>query len=396
MELEPSHLPTFSPFNRQKLMKTKTIITLSTALAILTFLVSCEDNNSSQVAPQALPVQVASPLQKSIIEYAHFTGRLEAVEMVEVKPRVSGYIKSIHFEEGEKVAKGDLLYVIDPRPFQAQVNRLKAQQKQEEAALSLAQANLKRAEKLIEGRAISQEEVDIRQSEALQAEADLAAAKAELEAAELELGFTQVIAPIYGIADRHIVTVGNLVSGDVTELTTIVPHDPIYAYYEIDERSFLAGVRRYFDGESPGRGSNVNIPAFLGLDDEEGYPHEGVIDFAANQLDPDTATITIRALFQNENEFLTPGLFARIRVPVSQERERILIPDTAIGTDQNIKYVWVVGENNVPERRILELGPKHKGYRIVQSGLDTSDSFVVKGIQFIRPGITLDPQETEI
>ncbi|MEM6899778.1 MAG: efflux RND transporter periplasmic adaptor subunit [Pseudomonadota bacterium] len=374
----------------------KTHTTLFLFLPAVAFLTACGDREQKTPQPQALPVQVAAPLQKPVIEYAYFTGRLEAVEMVEVKPRVSGYIESVHFEEGEKVNKGDLLFVIDTRPFQAQVNRLKAQLQQEEAALSLAQANLKRAERLIEGRAISQEEADIRRSEALQAEADLAAAKAELEAAELDLSFTQVTAPIYGIADRFEATAGNLVTGDITTLTTIVPHDPIYAYYEIDERSFLAGVRRYFDGESPGRGSDIRIPAYLGLDDEEGFPHEGVIDFAANQLDPNTATITIRALFENDNEFLTPGLFARIRVPISQEKDRILIPDTAIGTDQNIKYVWVVGEDNRPERRILELGPRHEGYRIVHSGLSIEDTFVVKGIQFIRPGVTLDPQPTEI
>ncbi|MEO0509894.1 MAG: efflux RND transporter periplasmic adaptor subunit [Verrucomicrobiota bacterium] len=374
----------------------KTLTTLTITLPLIALLTGCGKKESVQQAPQALPVQVAAPLQKPVIEYAQFTGRLEAVEMVEVKPRVSGYIESVNFEEGEKVSKGDLLFIIDPRPFQAQVNRLKAQLQQQEAALSLAQANLKRAESLIEVAAISQEEADIRRSESLQAEADLAAAKAELEAAELDLSFTQIMAPIDGIADRFQATTGNLVTGDVTTLTTIVPHDPIYAYYEIDERSFLAGVRRYFDGESPGRGSDVQIPAYLGLDDEDGFPHEGIIDFASNQLDPDTATITIRALFENENEFLTPGLFARIRVPVSREKERILIPDTAIGTDQNLKYVWVVSEGNTPERRIIELGPKHEGYRIVHKGLSQEDRFVVKGIQFIRPGVTLDPQETQI
>lgn len=378
-------------------MKTKHILLL--ALPLFSLLAACSktDQSATQQAPQALPVQVAYPLKKSVIEYTDFTGRLEAVEMVDVKPRVSGYIDSIHFREGQKIKKGDLLFVIDSRPFQAQVNRFKAQVTQAESALALANSNLRRSQKLIQTRAISQEEADIRENEALQAEADLAAAQAELEAVALDLNFTKVTAPIDGIADRHFVTVGNLVTGDVSSLTTLVPHDPIYAYYEVDERSFLLGVRRFFDGKSPGRGGNTaSIPAYLGLDDEEGHPHEGVIDFASNQLNPNTATITVRALFENDDEFLTPGLFARIRVPISKEKERILIPDTAIGSDQSIKYVWVVTAENTPERRILELGPKHEGYRIVHSGLTTEDRIVVNGIQFIRPNAILNPQEVKI
>ena len=367
-------------------------------LMLLSFLLltACERKQTSSEGQQALSVPVANPIELELTEYADYTGRLEAVEMVDVKPRVSGYIKSIHFKEGQKVQKGDLLFVIDPRPFQAQVNRLKAQVAQAEAALKLANANKKRAERLIESRAISEEEVDIRESEAYQAKADLEAAQAELEAAELDLGFTQVIAPINGIADRHFVTLGNLVTGDLTSLTTIIPHAPIHAYYEVDERAFLRGVRAYFEGDQPGRGSGVKIPAYLGLDDETGFPHEGFIDFASNRIDPDTATITIRALFENKNEFLTPGLFARIRVPVSKKRKRILIPDTSIASDQAIRYVWVVGADNTPERRQIELGPQHENYRIIRSGLTTEDRIVTSGIQYIRPGITLNPQPTEI
>ena len=359
-------------------------------------LAACGSKQQREEGPQALSVPVANPIELELTEYEDYTGRLEAVEIVDVKPRVSGYIKSIHFREGQKVQKGDLLFVIDPRPFQAQVNRLKAQVAQTEAALNLARANKNRAERLIESRAISQEEIDIRESEAYQAQADLEAAQAELKAAELDLGFTQIIAPIDGIADRYFVTLGNLVTGDLTSLTTIMPHAPIHAYYEVDEGSFLRGVRAYFEGDQPGRGSGVKIPAYLGLDDEEGFPHEGFIDFASNQIDPDTATITIRALFENKNEFLTPGLFARIRVPVSKKKKRILIPDTSIASDQAIRYVWVVGADNTPERRQIELGPRHENYRIIRSGLTIKDRIVISGIQFMRPGISLDPQSTEI
>lgn len=373
----------------------KPITRALSAFALVAVLAGCNQESNqvnSAAAPAALPVPVASPTVQNIAEYADYTGRLEAVEMVDVRPRVSGYIESIHFTEGQKVKAGDLLYVIDARPFQAQVNRLKAQVTQAEAALSLANANLKRAQKLIEVNAISQEEADIRSSEALQAEADVAAAIASLEAANLDLEFTQVIAPIDGIADLRKVTVGNLVVASVTELTTIVPHNPIYAYYEVDERAFLRSVRRYFKGEVAGRGEGAEIPAWLGLDDEEGCPHEGVINFSSNQLNPNTATLTVRALFQNEDEFLTPGLFARIRVATTDKADRILIPDTAVGTDQTIKYVWALKPDNSVERRTLELGPTHEGLRIVRSGLTTEDRVIVSGIQFIRPGMTVDPQ----
>ncbi len=346
--------------------------------------------------PGKLSVPVASVRYEPVTEYAEYTGRLEPLEMVEIRPRVSGHIESIHFKEGNKVKKGDLLFVIDPRPFTAQVNRLKAVVSQAEATESLAQANLRRAESLIADKAISQEEADIRRSEALRASADLEAAEADLAIAELDLEFTRVASPIDGITDRHQVTVGNLVYGgqqNATLLTTVVPHSPIYAYYEVDERSFLRNVRRYFEGQAPGRGSESVIPAYLGLDDEDGFPHEGEVNFASNQLDPNTATITVRAVFENESEFLTPGLFARIRTPVSEGQESILIPDSAVGTNQTQRFVWVVLPDNSLEQRRIELGPKYEGLRIVREGLQPKERIAINGIMFLRPGMTVDPVE---
>lgn len=372
-------------------MKTHQLIPM---LAIAAFIVVGCSKKEAPPAPPPPPVTVAKPIMKKVAEWAKYTGRLEAVEMVEVRPRVSGFIDSVHYNEGQKVKAGDLLFIIDPRPFEAKVNRLKAQLTQAEAALSLAQANLKRAERLIESNAISQEDADIRKSEALQAEADLAAAEAELKLAELDLGFTRVTAPIDGIADRHEVTVGNVVNGEsvnATLLTTIVPHDPIYAYFEVDERSFLRNVRRYFEGELPGRGKG-SIPVEMGLADEEGFPFKGETNFASNQLDRDTATLTVRAIFQNPDEFLTPGLFCRLRTQSSKEKDTILIPDSAVGSDQTLRYVWVIGENNLAERRTVELGPKHEGLRIVRTGLTTDETIVINGIQFVRPGAPVTPQ----
>ncbi|MGF1483349.1 MAG: efflux RND transporter periplasmic adaptor subunit [Opitutales bacterium] len=357
---------------------------------------------SGEEAPASPPpptVTVATPLSQEITEYSDYTGRLEAVEQVDVRPRVSGYIDSVHFEEGEKVDAGALLFVIDPRPFEAEVNRRKARVSQAKAALSLAKANLNRANELIQSNAISREEVDIRESESLQAEADVQAAKAELESAELDLSFTRVTAPIAGIADRHLVTPGNLVTGEAlnaTLLTTIVPHDPIFAYFEIDERAVLRNVRLYMEGQRPGRSDEVEVPALLGLDDEDDFPRRGIIDFAGNQLDADTATLTLRAIFENDDEFLTPGLFARIRVPELQARQALLIPDEAIGSDQALRYVWVVGADNTVERRTIQIGPLHEGLRVVRSGLQVDERIIIKGIQRVRPGATVNPQEGQV
>lgn len=371
-------------------MKAQNTLALFTIATAATFALSGCSESESAAAPQAPTVTVATPQVKEVTEWSEYTGRLEAVETVEVRPRVSGYIDSIRFAEGQKVKAGDLLAIIDPRPFQAQVNRLKAQVAQAEAAQQLAETNLTRAKRLIENRAISQEELDVRSSESRQTEADLEAAKAELAAAQLDLDFTRVTAPIDGIVDRHLITAGNLVDPS-TMLTTIVPHSPIYAYFEVDERSFLRDLRRH--GST--LGSSGSVRAEMGLDDEQGFPHEGVINFTGNQLNPNTATITLRALFKNEDEFLTPGLFARVRIPAGKPDDALLIPDAAIGSDQSLKYVWVIGKDNLPERRTLELGPKFEGKRIVRSGLQADDQIVVNGIQYVRPGAPVNPVEAE-
>ncbi|MGE9297236.1 MAG: efflux RND transporter periplasmic adaptor subunit, partial [Puniceicoccales bacterium] len=277
----------------------------------------------------------------------------------------------------------------------AQVNQRKAQVSQAEAQMSLADANKLRAERLIESDAISEEELDIRRSQQLQAQADLEAAKASLEAAELDLSFTRVTAPIEGIADRYFVTEGNLVTGEnqsATLLTTIVPHNPIYAVFEVDERSFLKNLRSYFNGNYPGRSETGAIPAYLGLDGEEGYPREGSINFASNRLDPGTATLTVRAIFDNDDGFMTPGLFARIRVPQSKEKDGILIPQEAVGASQSIRYVWVVKDDNTVAQRQIKLGPVIDGMRLVNEGLEGDETIIISGIQFVQPGAPVNPQ----
>ncbi len=366
--------------------------------ALLLTVIGCEKRPEAPARP-APSVTVAQPVSERLIEWNEYTARLAAVEAVEIRPRVSGYIDSVHFTEGERVAEGDLLFSIDPRPFVAEVNRAKAGLAQANAAASLGRANLKRAIELARTQVISKEEADIRQSESLQADADVEEARANLDAATLQLDYTKISAPISGIAGRYLVTRGNLIqggSGQGTLLTTVVPHDPIYAYFETDEAAVLSSIRRFFEGKIAGRGEEGSRPIEMELADETDFPRRGEVDFIDNQLDTDTATLLIRGKFENDNFLLTPGMFARVRVPASDEYDAILIPDEAIGADLSQRFVWVLGEDNKVERRTVELGPHHQKLRIVRSGLSTDDQLVIRGTQTLRPGTEVKPEEGRI
>lgn len=382
-------------------MKLKTRKWLSCLIAAM-LLAGCGGDNES--GPQggqmnAPVVTVATPLEATITLWEEYTGRLEATESVQIRPRVSGYIESIHFTEGQEVQSGDLLYVIDPRPFEAVVSQATAAVQQSEAAKSLADANLKRAEQLIADNAIAREEADIRSSEALQAAADLEAARASLRRAELDLEFTRVTAPITGIAGRRLVTKGNLVSGEIasasTVLTSIVPHDPIYAIFEIDERAFLRGVRRFFEGKSPGRGGEP-IPVELNLVDETDFPHKGIVDFVDNQLDPNSATMLVRGLFENDNKLLTPGQFARVRVAAGDPKTYFLLPDRALVTDQNLTFVWAIQDDGTVNRKVIRPGPLYQGLRVVFDGLSSADQVVIEGGMLLQPGIPVQTKSGTI
>lgn len=357
-------------------------------------------NGDAQGEPPKPTVTVATPLKERITEWQVFTGRLDSVSDVEIRARVSGYLEKVHFKDGEIVQKGDLLFTIDQRPFRAEVARAEASVAQSEAALRLAESNLVRAQQLIEANAISRQDFDLRQSEAEQAAANVQAARAQLTQAELDLSYTEIHAPIQGVAGAHEVTEGNLISGGAvgsTLLTTIVPHRPIYAYFEIDEASALANVRRVMAGKMPGRGeANGGMPIEMQLRDETGFPHRGVFDFVDNRLDRETATLRARARFENEDRFLTPGLFVRVRMQVSDEYEAILIPDQAVGTLQSKSYVWVIGEDGIAERQTIRTGPLHEGMRIVREGLDGSERVAIAGLQMIRPGSPVNVEEESI
>jgi RND family efflux transporter MFP subunit len=368
------------------------------AAAILAGLL-CACQKPSRPAPPPPGVTVANPLQKEITDWNEYTGRLTAVESVEVRPRVSGHIASIHFVEGQEVKEGALLFVIDKRPFEAEVNRAEARLSQAKAAQSLANANLERAKKLASTQVISKEEADVRVSEAMQADADVEQAIAQLDSAKLQLGFTDVRSPITGIASRHIVTRGNVVqggSGEGTLLTTVVPHNPIYVYFEADEAAVISAIRRYFEGTQPGRGERASRPVEMQLADEKNFPHKGEIDFVDNQLDPTSNTLEMRGRFENADRFFTPGMFARVRVPAGDPQQALLVPEEAVVSDLTARFLWVLKPDGTVERTPVELGGRHGNLRVVRNGLAAEDKVVIKGVQTLRPGTKVTPHEDSI
>jgi RND family efflux transporter MFP subunit len=344
-------------------------------------------------------VKVVQPLVREITEWDEFTARLEAVDSVEVRPRVGGYLESIHFRDGAMVKKGDLLFSIDPRPYAAVLRRAEADRAVAIARLALARKNYERAADLVASRAISVEESDIRESSGRQAEASLHETEAAVEAARLDVEFTQVSAPISGRVGRKLVTEGNLITGGPgsqgTLLTTIVSLDPIYAYFEADEGSLLKYTRLARTGERLSSRDYKN-PVYIGLADERGFPREGFMDFVDNQVDRGTGTIVGRAVLPNSDLSLTPGLFARLRLPGSGRYRATLLPDEAIASDQSQKYVFVVDQERKARYQPVKIGPLVDGLRVVREGVAAEDWVVVAGLQRARPGLVVDAQRDTI
>jgi len=332
-------------------------------------------------------------IQKRIKDWDDFTGRLEAVESVEVRPRVSGYIDKVAYVEGKSVKQGDLLFVIDPRPYKADHDRAAADLARLLTARDLSTTELQRVQKLQASGAVSQEELDERGSSLAQAEANVAGARAALETAALNLGFTRVTSPIDGRVGRAEVTRGNLVTGGNnggTVLTTLVSVDPIYMYFDADEEAYLRYNQLAREGLRPSSRDAEN-PVQLGLANEEGWPHLGLMDFVDNQLNPTTGTIRARAVFDNKEGYFTPGMFARIRLLGSGEYEALLIEDRAVGTDQSQKFVFVVGADNKVEYRAVKLGRLVDGLRVVRDGVKAGETIIVNGLQRVRPGAPVTP-----
>lgn len=370
-------------------------------LAAGVFLIACDRQPgvmtpSDAGAPPA--VSVATPVLKEIVEWDEYTARLDAVEEVEIRARISGYLETVLFQEGAMVTEGDLLFLIDPRPFEAELRQRVAELNQAEAAAANARAQFRRAQRLRETNSISEEEYQIRSTASLGADADVQSAQAAVDVAQLNLQYTEVRAPISGRISRPFVTEGNLVhggTGDAALLTRIVSLDPIHAYFEASERAYLKYVRLSRSGQRPSSRDARN-PVFLRLADEDGFSHRGYMDFVDNLLDPNTGTMTGRALVANPDGLLAPGMFARLRLPGSGIQESLLIPDAAIGSDQTQKFVYVVGDGDLVSYRAIEIGPIVHGLRVVRRGLGPDDRIVVSGLQRVRPGAAVAPEPGEI
>jgi len=348
----------------------------------------------AQSAPPPPQVSVAKVLERRVKDWDEFTGRMQAVETVEIRPRVSGYIDKVAFREGGQVKSGDLLFIIDPRPYQAEADRAAADLKRYKTSLDLARIELARVQRLKDSGAVSEEELDERKSTVAQAEANSAGSAAALEAARLNLNFTRVTSPIAGRVSRAEVTRGNLVTGGTnggTLLTSVVSMDPMYLYFEGDEQAYLRYGQMARNGERPSSRDSAN-PVRVGLANEDGFPHTGKVDFVDNQLNPQTGTIRARAVLDNKDGMYTPGMFARVQLLGSSEYSAILIDDRAVNTDQNQKYVFVLGANNQVEYRRIKLGRVIDGLRIVREGLKAGDVIVVNGAQRAHPGLTVTPQ----
>jgi len=400
------------------------------AICILGCLAGCAKPEAPPPAP-AIEVVTTVPVKTPLVEWDEYVGRLEPIEFVEVRARVSGYLMSTNFKEGQIVKTGDLLCVIDPRPFEAEVRRAhseirransqvkqananviqaEAEVQVAQARYELAQKQLERSRILVRQNAVSQDDFDIRQSEVSQSEANLKAmvaqaelartqvtcamamvgsAETSLAIAELNLAYTQVKSPIDGRVSSRLVTEGNVISGGGTEstlITTIVSLDPIYCVFDADEQAYLKYVRLAKEGKL-GSSREVKHPVYVGLADEAGeFPHQGHMDFVDNRLDQETGTMRCRAILPNTDLSLTPGLFARIRLPGSEQYEAVMIPDLTVGTDQSEKFVFVVEQDNTIRRQVVQLGSLVRGLRIVRSGLDGSENIVLRGLQRVRPG----------
>lgn len=356
---------------------------------------------SEPAAPSPPPpeVDVARPVVREITEWDDYTGRLSAIDAVEVRPRVSGYLESVHFKEGQVVEKGDLLFVIDPRPFRAALDAAEAEVRGAQARFERVANDARRAESLVREDAVSVEEFDRRSKIALEARNALAAARARMDNAKLDVEFTEVRAPIDGRTSNYVVTVGNLIhggaSGQATLLTTVVSLDPIYCYFEASEQDYLKYTRLAAAGSRTSSRDRPN-PVRVSLGDETDFSHQGVMDFVDNRIDPLTATIRARAVLSNPDGLLIPGQFVRLRLLGETRPGAVLVPDASIGTDQSNRTVYVVDAENRVTLRTVRIGRLVDGLRVVLSGLDGSEDIVVNGLQRIRPGAPITPNRVDL
>jgi RND family efflux transporter MFP subunit len=358
----------------------------------------CKRAPEENHAPAPAPVSVSCPVQREVTDYAEFTARTAAVESVEVRARVWGYLEKVNFKEGALVRKGDVLFAIDPRTYQAELAQAEARITEAEARRTNLQIDYERIQAVFAKGAASAQEADKATANLAEAAAAVAAATAARDLTKLNLGFTKITAPIAGRVGRALVTEGNLIqSGQSggTLLTTIVSVDPIHAYFDVDEGTVLRVKQLIREGQL-GMPDKVEIPVWLGLANEEGYPHRGTMDFTDNQVNPRTGTLRVRGVFPNPDEALTPGFFARVRVPISASHPALLVTERALDTDQGQRILYGVDAENRVVTRPVQLGAMHDGLREITAGLSPGERVIINGIQMVRPGALVEPNLVEM
>jgi RND family efflux transporter MFP subunit len=375
----------------------KRVFVSAVLLVMADLLAGCDGKPAASSAPSPPPVTAARPLQKQITEWDEYTGRFTAVASVEVRARVSGFIDSVHFKDGQVVKQGDLLFVIDPRPYKLAVEQSTADVERAKAKLDLATLDVERAGPLVRSQTVTEREFDTRRSTQRDAAAQVTSAEATLNQAKLNLEWTEVRAPIAGRISDTRVDAGNLISGGqvgATLLTVIVSIDPIRFVFDGSEADFLRYLRLSQAGARPSS-RDVPNPVSVRLADEPDYKHHGRMDFVDNVVNPKTGTIRGRAIFENKDGLLTPGFFGRLRL-YGGEHEALLVPDAAIASDQSRKIVFTVADDGTVGTKVVELGPIVDGLRVIRSGLAASDRIVIDGLQRARPGQRVTPEDGKV
>jgi RND family efflux transporter MFP subunit len=372
---------------------------VSLLVVVISTVAGCGSNAPPVAETPPPPVTVSQPLAREVIDQDDYEGRIAAVQTVEVRARVRGYLIKVNFQDGQMVKEGDLLFEIDPRPYKAALDATEAQKAAAEASLKFAKAEYERTRRLVATNAASREELEVWTGKQAIATADVQKAEAGIEQAKLDLDFTKITAPIIGKTSRTQVTVGNLVnaSGGETLLTTIVTVDPMYVYFDVDERALLRYRREFRKGKADDKSpepslKELNIPVYVSLEGEAGYPHTGVLDFADNRVNPSTGTIQVRGVLPNPTRILDAGMRARVRIPVSDPHKSLMVTERAVGNDQGRKFLYVVNDQNVVERREVKLDRVVDGLQIIGGGLKPDDWVIVNGIQRVRDGLKVDPK----
>jgi RND family efflux transporter MFP subunit len=365
-------------------------------------LAGCSQSSGPQTGAEPPAVSVAYPLERKVADYEHFTGRTAAPDSVQVRARVSGYLQKINYKEGADVEEGDILYEIDPRPYEAALKQAQAQVTLQQAQLKYNEAVYQRNVRLMkDGQAVDLETVQQSRAQRDTTQASLEAARAAVEQAELNLGWTKVRSAITGRIGRALITVGNLVIADQTLLTTIVSQDPMYAYFDVDEGTMLRVQQLIREGKFKVAPDGARVPVTLALATEQGFPHEGYVNFVNNEVDPATGTLQVRGVFPNPKppvgvRVLWPGLFVRVRVSIGPPYDALLVNQRAIGTDQSLKFIYVVDDQNEVVRRDVQLGSEHGALQVVREGLSPRERVVVDAVLRVHPGMVIKPKLVEM